>query len=106
MSETTCERCGCAAVGGSGSQDARMMRRAKKGVCANCAAVIFLKRLSNMHGGALGDALPNALRLPHIQLRFASVMRAGKADAKVDEINWERVIEVWNIGPDVKDTLF
>ena len=55
--------------------------------------------------GTVNMALPDALRLPHVREQFTRVMEAGKADAKPDEINWDRVIELWNIKPKCEGTL-
>lgn len=105
MSDTACQRCGRPARSGStGNPNARIMRRAKTGVCVDCAAVLFLQRLDNMQGGNFG--LPDALRHEHVQAQFANVMKAGNADADPAEINWDRVIEIWNIQPAPTDTLF
>ena len=104
---TACERCGRAAQGGSGNPDARMLRRAKSGVCVDCGVVLFLQCLSNMHvPGSVDAALPHALRLPHVREQFVRVMAAGGADANPDEINWDRVISLWDIEPEDTGLLF
>ena len=101
MNDTTCQRCGRAAQGGDGNPDARMMRRAQTGMCVDCATVVFLQRLENTGGHLLpkGETWATALRLPHVQKQFAAVMAAAKADAKPDEIDWDRVIELWDLVP-------
>ena len=113
VSETVCQRCGRPAKGRDGNPDARIMRHAQEGVCVDCATVIFLQELDNMHGSKMhghllppGETWATALRLPHLQKHFAAVMIAGKADAKADEIDWERVIELWDIVPQEEGTLF
>ena len=105
-SRTECQRCGRAALGGDGNPEARIMRRSQQGVCVDCATVIFLQRLDNMHGSKMhghllppGETWATALCLPHVQEQFAAVMKAGKADANADEIDWNRVIELWDIVP-------
>jgi hypothetical protein len=37
------------------------------------------------------------LLAPHVQQQFARVMKAGNADATPEEINWQRVVENWNL---------
>lgn len=107
MSSTVCKRCGCAARGGDGNPDARMLRRARTGVCVDCGVVLFLQKLSNMHvAGAVDQALPDALRLPHVRAQFVRVIAAGRADAQPGEIDWERVIELWDIEPKTTGVLF
>ncbi|NIA15163.1 MAG: hypothetical protein GWP08_13910 [Nitrospiraceae bacterium] len=54
----------------------------------------------------LGFNLPDCLRLPHIQDQFAAVLATGKSDVNPDEIDWERVIALWDIAPKEAGTLF
>ncbi len=110
---TECQRCGRAARGGDGNPNARIMRRARKGNCVDCATIVILQRLDNMHGSKQhGSLLPagftwaEALALPHVREQFAAVMKAGNADVKPDEIDWDRVIELWNIAPKEERGLF
>jgi len=35
-----------------------------------------------------------------------AVMRAGNAEASPDEVDWDRVIEVWSAESPAKETLF
>lgn len=83
-----------------------LLRRAVKGACVDCAVVLFIQRLANMHVANAFPGLPESLRLPHVQKQFEAVMRAGKADALPDEINWERVIGVWDVAPPETGLLF
>ena len=107
---TACRRCGRAARGtDDGDPKARIYRRAKKGECTECHAVLILKSINEMHGGKLlpnGATWQECLSLPHIQQQFGSLMKAGNAECNVDEIDWERVIEVWDLTPDKPGTLF
>ena len=104
---THCQRCGRPARGRAGSSKARMLRRAKTGVCVECGVVQFLQQLDNMHGGNLfPDGTAESLLLPHVREQFAATMKAGMADAMPDEIDWERVIAIWDIAPQTKGTLF
>ena len=105
--QTACTRCGRRVRGGDGNPEAQMLRRARTGVCLHCGVVLFLQRLSNMHTpGTIDVALPDALRLPHVREQFARVMQAGNADAKPEEIDWDRVIALWDIAPKDTETLF
>ena len=104
---TNCERCGRPARGASGNPDARLLRRAQTGVCVECGVVLFLQRLANMSTkGTIDFALPDGLRLPHVQEQFAKVLEVGKADARAEDINWERVIELWDTQPKDPGILF
>lgn len=102
-----CQRCGVPCHGQESQKpEARLMKRAKQGVCVDCYIVIMLQRLSNMHVlGAFGS-MPECLRLEHVQRQFEAVMRSGNAEATPDEINWDRVIELWDISPRESGTLF
>lgn len=107
MIDTACKRCGRPALGGDGNPDARMLRRARTGVCVDCGVVQFLQRVANTNVlGTVDRALPDGLRLPHVQEQFAKMMVAGGSDARPDEIDWERVIAVWDIAPRATGTLF
>lgn len=93
------------------------MRRAKQGDCAECSIALFLKRLDIMQGGHLfgtptdcasrGPFSPHkpaeALRLPHVQEQIGRLLKAGMSDATLGDIDFERVIEVWDIADDAKE---
>lgn len=76
-----------------------------EGFCADCCVINFLQRLSNMHVGNILEK-PEVLRMPHIQKQFEAVIRAGNSEATPDVINWEKVIEKWDIVPSPKEGLF
>ncbi len=106
---TNCRRCGRPARGRVGNPDARPIRRALEGECAECSIVLFLQKLSNMSGGGLlppGATWTEALRLPHVQEQFGAVLRVGLSDLTLEEIDWERVIELWVLKPHDTGILF
>ena len=103
---THCERCGVPARGADGSPSAKMLRRAQRGFCLPCAVVMFLQQLENMYGADTWRGMPECLRLPHVQKQFASMMRAGCAEAKPEEVDWEEVIAKWSIVPHAEGVLF
>lgn len=92
-----CQRCGAQlkvdAVPGS---EAKMLRRSKvpKGLCINCAVHDFLRHTypPNIQ---LAQSGPKILLYPHIQELFANIMKAGFADAKPEEIDWDLIVENW-----------
>lgn len=104
-SRTACRRCGRAVLGGDGNPEARIMRRARQGNCVDCCVVVFLQQLENLYGQDPMRLLPSgmtwatALSLPHMQEQFAVMMNRGRADANPDEIDWHRVIELWDAAP-------
>jgi hypothetical protein len=99
MAECNCDRCGrrCQ-VAGARNPDAEMLRAsaAPKGLCVDCAATEWLINTYplNLHFDENG---PEHLRHPQIQEQFAEMMRVAKADARPDEIDWERVIANWDL---------
>jgi hypothetical protein len=40
---------------------------------------------------------PRKLLASHVQAQFARLMQAGNADAKPEEINWQNVIDHWDL---------
>lgn len=110
MNQTNCRRCGAPCVGeGSGNKAARVFKRSREGVCVHCGVIQVLQMLDNMHGNRLlppGSSWPRVLRLPHVQRQFENVLRAAHADAMPDEINWERVADLWDAAPPSTGKLF
>jgi hypothetical protein len=96
-----CKRCGqpCQSQEPTGKA-ARPFRRAKRGFCASCVVVGFLRGDEN-HG--VGFALPPdfdpaGLLLPHIQQQFAQVLAVGGSELPMDQIDWSDVIRKWDVG--------
>lgn len=94
-----CERCGARlkvnAIPGS---EAKMLRRSKvpKGLCINCAVQDWLRN-TYPPNILLAESGPKILLYPIIQEKFADLMRAGLSDATPDEIDWQRVVENWDL---------
>src|SRR6185312_10286856 len=96
---TNCDRCDrpCK-VSPSRNPSARVGRRSAlpQGLCPDCCVTQFLqgteqlKTLLNLpHVGV------KALLMPHIQQQFGALLKAGGADLDLSEINWPRVVEIW-----------
>jgi len=99
MKEVNCERCGDRIrVDVPRDSNAKMLRRSKEhgGICINCAVHDWLRNTypPNM---LLAESGPEILLYPHIQKLFAEIMQAGFADAKPDEIDWDRVVGNWDL---------
>ena len=101
MNETVvrCERCGLSLrLAPKPQSKAKMLRRSTraKGLCATCAAHNWLRNTypCNM---LLAESGPKGLELPHIQRQFANIMQAAGADAQPDEIDWNSMIENWQL---------
>lgn len=101
MKETivNCERCGAhCRVDALRSSDAKMLRRSKepKGLCINCAVSDWLRN-TYPPNILLAQSGPKVLLFPHIQEQFAEIMKVGFADAKPDEIVWQRIVDNWEL---------
>ena len=94
-----CDRCGARLqVGPAPGSEAKLLRRSKvpKGFCINCAVHNFLRNTypPNIQ---LAESGPDILLIPHIQTVFAGIMKAGFADANPDEIDWQRIVDNWEL---------
>jgi len=93
-----CQRCGerCRRSGPPGKK-ARMLRFAKgHGLCANCAVHDWLRN-TYPPNIILAQSGPKVLLFSHIQEQFAEIMRTGFADAKPDEIDWQKIVDNWEL---------
>jgi len=96
---TNCERCEASIqVDAKQSSEAKMLRRSKepKGLCVNCAVHDWLRNTypPNIQ---LAESGPEILLIPHIQKLFAEIMKAGFADAGPEEIEWQRIVDNWEL---------
>lgn len=94
-----CERCQAhCRVNELRSSDAKMLRHSNepKGLCVNCAVHDWLRNTypPNL---LLAQSGPRILLFPHIQKQFAEIMKVGSSDAKPDEIDWDRIVENWEL---------
>jgi len=99
MEYCQCERCGVRLqVGPAPGSEAKLLRRSKvpKGFCVNCAAHNFLRNTypPNIQ---LAESGPKILLYPIIQEKFADIMRTGLSDAAPDEIDWQRIVDNWEL---------
>ena len=93
-----CQRCGqrCR-VSETPGKKAKMLRFAEgPGLCVNCAVHDWLRNTYPVNM-LLAQSSPKSLLLPHIQQQFEGIMRVGFADAKPDEIDWQRIVENWEL---------
>lgn len=94
-----CDRCGVPCqVRQPGSPDARLLKRSSvpSGLCAGCAATMFLKGVSPLD--TIIDAKgPEALLIPAVRAQFQAVLTAGHADAAPDELDWHLIVENWHL---------
>jgi len=80
-----------------GNSKAKMLRRSTgPGLCVNCAVHDWLRNTYPVNL-ILACSSPNSLRFEHVQQQFTDIMRAGGADANPDEIDWEAIIDNWDL---------
>ena len=96
-----CKRCGqrCKVSGPPGKK-AKMLRHSKepKGLCVNCAVHDWMRNTYPVNMLlAQSRSGPKSLLCPHIQEQFAGIMRVGFADAKPDEIDWQKIVDNWDL---------
>lgn len=94
----TCPRCAeLCQITGDGNEDAKLLRKTadrKRGLCPNCAVASWLKA---MPFAEAVNKEPRNLLLKPFQDQFSEVMVAGNADMKPQEINWELVVNYWDL---------
>jgi hypothetical protein len=94
-----CGRCGalCKVDPVAGSK-AKMLKHSKqpKGLCVNCAVHDFLRNTYPVNM-LLAQAGPRGLALTHIQEQFAGIMKSAGSDAMPDEIDWQAIIDNWDL---------
>ena len=99
MNMTRCERCDapCKVDPKPGSR-ARILRRSRvpKGLCLDCALHDHLRNLYPVNL-ILARSGPGGLALPHIQQQYYAIARSAGTDAEFDEINWQRIIDNWDL---------
>jgi len=96
----SCRRCGqICQLTDDGTLGARPLRRTtdtKIGMCVNCAFTDFLKSIESFQPGFEKHG-PKILLDERVQQRFATLFKIGESDAPIETINWERVIENWDL---------
>lgn len=94
---TRCSRLGQA--GPPPNPQGRLMvyaQTAQNAMCPDCAATAFIKGVETLMWGIEKHGVEMLLN-PVIQQGFAEVMKAGQADATPQEIDWQRVVENWEL---------
>ena len=94
-----CSRCGARCqVAPKRNPDAKMLRKSAvaKGLCVNCAFHDWLRNTYpiNMQ---LDESGPKILLYPHVRELIAGIMKSQNADAKIDEINFNLIVENWEL---------
>ena len=100
MGTTNCKRCGQLGRPSVGNPDSRPFRKAAEGLCVNCVVTEFFKTtepLKSMFGGIWGNNSPEVLLAPHMQQQFGNILQAGNCDVKLEEIDWQTIIDQWDL---------
>ena len=96
MIETKCGRCSKPCRGGEGTPDARLLKRAVSGYCADCALTAFLKGTEPL-GMLIEENGLESLRNPIFLAQITRLLIVGNSDARIEEIDIDRVIENWGL---------
>jgi len=97
--KTSCVRCGRPCKPGeTKNPEARPFRKAKKGLCENCAVTQFLlcDDLETLRDGLLKNGI-EVLQNPNIQEQFAKILEVGGSELSADSIEWDTVINQWDM---------
>jgi hypothetical protein len=75
-----------------------MLRKADvpRGLCVNCAFHDWLRNIYPVNM-LLDESGPKILLYPHIRKMIAEVMQSQDADATIDEINFNLIVENWEL---------
>lgn len=75
-----------------------MLRRSKTaaGYCINCATHDWLRNTYPVNI-ELARAGPRMLLYPHVRTLFAELLCTARSDARIDEINWNLIVENWEL---------
>lgn len=96
----SCSRCGkpCK-VAQQNNQDARLLRHATtpSGYCANCAATAFIKSMDVFMASIEQHGPQKILSWQPWRDGFGGLLKAGNADARPEEIDWDVVLENWDL---------
>jgi|SRR5579884_1147123 len=98
-----CSRCGIPCkLADAATEDARLLKHATRpetsGYCIDCGVADFMKNHTQLARIMEMNPLGKQMLLdPRAQQQFAALMREGKADARPEEINWQRVYDNWEL---------
>ena len=91
-----CKRCNRECQPSIGNPEARLLKRAKNGYCADCALTIFLKQTEPLNMLIRQQGV-EVLRHKGIINQLSNLLVIGKSDATIDEIDFERLIANWDL---------
>ena len=96
-----CARCGVPCrPAASEHPDARLMQHTTgpTGYCECCALTAFLVALPfTALGIERAGSVAAMLAAPHVREQIGQIFLAGQADARIEQIDWQRVVDQWNL---------
>lgn len=99
-SVVTCPRCGQPCLARESDNDeARLLKHTADmsvGLCGNCAVQEFLMSVETLKY-AIEKQGPQILLWDAFQEQFVEIMKVGFADMNPAEINWELIVENWEL---------
>lgn len=97
MEITKCTRCGRQCIPGKSlNPEARPFKGAMEGLCADCVVTSFLQS-DEVLQQAIVKTKKAVLLLPFAQEQFFKLMKVGRSELSSDEINWEVVVDQWDL---------
>ena len=101
MTTQTCNCSRCSArcqVAPKRNSNAKMLRKSATpgGLCVNCAFHDWLRNTYPVNM-LLDEIGPKILLYPHIREMIAGIMQSQNADATIDEINFNLIVENWEL---------
>ena len=96
---TSCLRCGMPVrLNPTAGSEAIMLRRAKtpEGLCLACATHDWLRNTYPVNM-LLAEGGPSMLLNVSVREQFAVIMTAANSDARPEEIDWNRIVEFWDL---------
>lgn len=95
-----CPRCGLLCKEGPPpSPDAMPLKRSTAdagGMCVNCALTDFIKSVEVFAYGFGKNGVQMMLD-PNVQKHFSELFKSGNSDAKPEEIDWQWVVDHWDL---------
>jgi len=80
----------------SKNPDAKPFRKALKGFCSNCVVTHFLLSIEPLRDGIEKNGT-GILHNPMVQKQFEAVLNAGESELPIEEINWNCVVDSWDL---------
>lgn len=97
--KSSCIRCNQPCRPGKNiNPEARPFRLAQRGLCENCVVTQFLLSddVEPLRNGILRNGI-EVLRTLAVQEQFAAILKVGDSELLAEQIDWNTVVEQWDI---------